>query len=164
MQEWRAGKALRTVRRRRGSVDILAWPGASRILVLIEVKSELDGPESVLRPMDVKLRVVPKLVARERGWRAVACGSVLVLPDEATARRAVERLRLVFDVALPARTVAIRRWLREPSGPLCGIWFVADTPGRRVIRNPGSAGRVRSKPASPSRTSAKVKVGPPAAT
>ena len=141
----------------RGSVDILAWHGASRTLLLIEVKSELDGLESVLRPMDVKLRVVPKLVARDRGWRAVACGSLLVLPDEVTARRAVQRLRPVFDVALPARTVAIRHWLGKPSGPLLGIWFLADTPGRRVIRNPGSSGRVRSKVAPPSHASGRTK-------
>lgn len=144
----------------RGSVDILAWHSVSRVLLLIEVKSELDGLESVLRSMDLKLRVVPKLVARERGWRAVAHGSLLVLPDEVTARRAVERSRPVFDIALPARTVAVRRWLREPFGPIRGIWFLADTPGRRVIRNPGSGGRVRSKAATPIHAQTRVKAPP----
>jgi hypothetical protein len=99
--------------------------------------------------MDVKTRVVPPLLARERGWRVRWLGSVLVLPDEATARRAVAWMSSVFDVALPTRTVAVRRWLREPAGPLRGIWSLADTPGRRVVRNPGSAGRVRRPQRSP---------------
>ena len=76
----------------RGSVDVLAWHAGARILLLIEVKSELDGLESVLRSMDVKLRVVPPLVARERGWRVKSLGSVLVLPDESTTRRTVARM------------------------------------------------------------------------
>jgi transcriptional regulator with XRE-family HTH domain len=126
----------------RGSVDVVAWHAGATALLLVEVKSELDGLETVLRPMDVKARAVPPLLARERGWRVRWLGSVLVLPDEAMARRAVERMGPVLDVALPARTVAARRWLRVPAGPLRAIWFVADTPDRRVARNPGSGGRV----------------------
>jgi hypothetical protein len=127
----------------RGSVDVLAWHAGARILLLIEVKSELDGLESVLRSMDVKLRVVPPLVARERGWRVKSLGSVLVLPDESTTRRTVARMSPIFDVALPTRTVAIRQWLLKPVGSLRGVWFLADTPTRRALRNPGSGGRVR---------------------
>jgi len=127
----------------RGSVDVMAWKAAKQAIILVEVKSELDSLEAVLRSMDVKLRVVPGLVLREKGWCAKAIGSVLVLPDESTSRRAVDRLSPVFDVALPSRTVAVRRWLRNPVGPVRGIWFLADTPDRRAIRNPGSSGRVR---------------------
>jgi transcriptional regulator with XRE-family HTH domain len=127
----------------RGSVDVLAWHAARRALLLVEVKSELDSLEAVLRSMDVKIRVVPGLTTREKGWRIASIGSILVLPDESTARRAVNRLGPVFDVALPSRTVSVRRWLRSPAGPMRGIWFLADTPTRRAIRNPGSAGLVR---------------------
>jgi DNA-binding XRE family transcriptional regulator len=126
----------------RGSVDVMAWHAGSRALLLVEVKSELVGLESVLRSIDIKARVVPGAVARERGWRGNSVGSVLVLPDESTARRAVDRMSPVFGVALPAGTVALRRWLREPAGPVRGIWFLADTPHRRAVRNPGSVGRV----------------------
>jgi transcriptional regulator with XRE-family HTH domain len=126
----------------RGSVDVLAWHSRSRALLLVEVKSELDSLESVLRSMDVKVRVAPTVIARERGWRAKSLGSVLVLPDESTARRAVARMSAIFNVALPKRTVETRQWLREPAGPLRAIWFLADTPHRRAVRNPGSLGRV----------------------
>jgi transcriptional regulator with XRE-family HTH domain len=64
----------------RGSVDVVAWQASTRALAIFEVKSELVGLESVLRPLDVKARVVPIVVARERGWKAVSVGLVLVLP------------------------------------------------------------------------------------
>jgi transcriptional regulator with XRE-family HTH domain len=71
----------------RGSVDVLAWHAARSALLLIEIKSELDSLEAVLRSMDVKVRVVPPLVAAQQGWRLSALGSVLVLPDESSSRR-----------------------------------------------------------------------------
>ena len=131
----------------RGAVDVLAWHAAARALAIFEIKSELDGVESVLRPIDVKARVVPSVIAGERGWKIASVGLVLVLPDEAVTRRAVARMGKLFDVALPGRTVAVRRWLRKPDGAIRGLWFLADTPTRRAIRNPGSGGRlVRSRP------------------
>jgi len=127
----------------RGSVDVLAWHPAARALLMVEVKSELRDVQAMLRSMDVKARVLPGAVAGERGWRPNIVGSVLLLPAESAARRSVARLGLVFEAALPARTVEVRRWIHQPSGPLRGIWFVADTPTRRAIRNPGGPGRVR---------------------
>jgi hypothetical protein len=127
----------------RGAVDVLAWNADRAALLLIEVKSELVDMQATLRSMDVKARVMPGIVAREQGWRPGAVGSVLVLPDESTARRQVSSHGPAFDVALPARTVEVRRWVRTPCGSVRGIWFLAATPARRVIRNPGSRGRVR---------------------
>ncbi len=128
----------------RGSVDIVAWHPGTRILLLIEVKSELDDVQAVMRSMDVRLRLVPGLLARERGWRAAAVASVLVLPAESSARRAVARHEAIFHAALPARTVEVRRWLAAPAGPLRAVWFVADTFTKRAIRNPGSPGQIRA--------------------
>jgi transcriptional regulator with XRE-family HTH domain len=127
----------------RGSVDVLAWNEAAGALLLIEVKSEIVALQATLRSMNVKDRVLPKVVSRDHLWRPGAVGSVLVLPDESTARRQVASHSPAFDAALPARTVAVRRWVRAPSGHLRGVWFLSDTPARRGIRNPGSRGRVR---------------------
>jgi transcriptional regulator with XRE-family HTH domain len=127
----------------RGSVDILAWQPSTRALLLVEVKSELDSAEALLRSMDSKVRVVPGLIAAQKGWRHLCLGSVLVLPDETAPRRAVAHLASVFDAALPGRTVAVRQWIGKPVGQLRGIWFLADTPTRGVIRNPGSPGLIR---------------------
>jgi DNA-binding XRE family transcriptional regulator len=131
----------------RGSVDVLAWNAAAGALLLIEVKSEIVDLQATLRSMDVKARVLPGVVRRDHLWRPGAVGSVLVLPDESTARRQVASHSPAFDAALPARTVAVRRWVRAPSDNLRGLWFLADTPARRAIRNPGSRGRVRLRQA-----------------
>jgi transcriptional regulator with XRE-family HTH domain len=127
----------------RGCVDILAWHPEHQALLLIEVKSELVDVQTLLRGMDVKARIVPALLSKTRGWRPRHLGSILALPDESAARRAVDQYRAIFDAALPTRTVEVRRWLRAPEGPLRGICFLSSTPTRRAIRNPGSRGRVR---------------------
>lgn len=127
----------------RGSVDVVAWHPVAKALLLVEVKSELHDLQAVLRSMDVKVRAVPRLVAREKGWPPQAVGSILVLPDESGGRRSVAKHGTIFDAALPARTVEVRRWVQWPTGGLRGIWFLADTPVRRANRNPGSPGRVR---------------------
>jgi transcriptional regulator with XRE-family HTH domain len=75
----------------RGSIDILAWHAATRALLVVEVKSELAAVEGTLRPMDVKHRPAAKVVSDRFGWRPRLVARVLVLPDERTARRAVER-------------------------------------------------------------------------
>jgi transcriptional regulator with XRE-family HTH domain len=127
----------------RGSVDVLGWKDDRRALLLIEVKSEIVDLQATLRSIDVKARAMPGVVARDHGWRPLAAGSVLVLPDESTARRQITSHASAFDAALPARTIEVRRWLETPSGSLRGVWFLADTPASRAIRNPGSRGRVR---------------------
>jgi HTH-type transcriptional regulator/antitoxin HipB len=126
----------------RGSVDVLAWHVARRALLLVEVKSELVDVQATLRSMHVKERVLPALVAKQQGWRARAIGLVLALPDEDTARRTVAANRVIFDATLPARTVAVRRWVGDPVESVHGVWFLSDMHGRNVVRNPGSAGRV----------------------
>jgi transcriptional regulator with XRE-family HTH domain len=130
----------------RGCVDVLAWHPAHQALLLIEVKSEIIDVQGLLRGMDVKTRIVPALLSKTRGWRPRHLGSILVLPDESAARRAVDRHGAIFNAALPARTVEVRRWLQAPDGPLRGIYFLSPTPARRAIRNPGSRGRVRPAP------------------
>src|SRR5205823_5057647 len=74
-----------------------------------------------------KVRLTPELPAKERGWRPVSVGRVLVLTRTSANHAAIIRNRSVFDLVLPARTWAIRRWLRDPVGPVAGIWFVRPT-------------------------------------
>ena len=50
----------------RGSVDLLAWKGDSQSLALVEVKSEVDDVQALLRGVDVKTRLVPRVLAATR--------------------------------------------------------------------------------------------------
>jgi len=129
----------------RGSIDVLGWHAGYRVLVVIEVKSELGAIEGTLRPLDVKCRVAPTLVARRYGWRPLIVGRLLVLPAERSARRAVKRHGAVFSAALPARTREVRRWLNEPASAMAGLWFVTDVGSINGKRNPSAIRRVRAR-------------------
>jgi hypothetical protein len=128
----------------RGSVDIVAWHPIARILLIIEVKSRIVDLQDLAAAMDRKVRVVPGLLARERGWNAVDVGSVLVIAESTFNRELVRRHRATFAATFPAGTVDVRRWLRAPAGPLRGIWFVCPTPRVTAIHGHGGSRRVRA--------------------
>ena len=126
----------------RGAIDIFAWHPAERALVVIEIKSELGSIDGLLRPLDVKVRLAPVIAAKRFGWRAASVSRIVVLPEDRTACRAVERHERVLSGALPARGREVRRWLRSPSAPIAGLWFLTND-GRTVsARNPSSVRRV----------------------
>lgn len=73
----------------RGSIDILAWHAAARVLLVVEVKSEIAGVYTLLRPLGRKVRLAAKIAARDLDWRtSQPVGRVVVLPEDSTARRA----------------------------------------------------------------------------
>lgn len=127
----------------RGSIDVLGWHPAYRALAVFEIKSEMGGIDPTLRPMDVKARLAPRIALRF-GWQnARLVGRVLVLPEDRTARRDVARHASVLDVPLPARAREIRGWLRRPTKPLGGIWFLTYVGSANSKRNPSALRRVR---------------------
>ncbi|HLY15060.1 MAG TPA: helix-turn-helix transcriptional regulator [Candidatus Limnocylindrales bacterium] len=112
----------------RGSVDLLAWHPASASLLVIEIKSELASLETTLRKLDEKVRLASR-IARPFGWRPTSIGRLLVLPEDRTQRRRVAAHAAVLDQALPIRSSKLRAWCREPSGPIAGLLFLAETRG-----------------------------------
>ncbi|MGA3030605.1 MAG: helix-turn-helix domain-containing protein [Candidatus Limnocylindrales bacterium] len=142
------------VRGERGSVDVVGWLGSQAALLIIEVKSQLVDVQELLSTFDRKRRVVPAAVAADFGWRPFVVGQVLVLPEETVVRTAVARHADVFAASLPARTVDVRRWCREPSQPLAGIWFLRDSNTSNRMRAGGGPRRVRR------RASGEFRVGP----
>lgn len=129
----------------RGSVDILAWRADCGVLLIIEVKSRVVDEQEMLGTLDRKVRVVPGLVAKEKGWHARHLGVLLVLPDASGPRSAVARHPATFERALPARTREVTRWLAVPAGDIRGIWFLHDIHRERVTEKRGGATRVRRR-------------------
>jgi len=115
----------------RGSIDVLAWHQAARLLLVIEVKTTLNSIEETLRRHDVKVRLGPK-VARERfGWGISSVARLLVLPDLSTPRRRVGRHDGVLRAVYPLRGSAAASWVRDPSGSRGLLLFLSPTlPGR----------------------------------
>lgn len=113
----------------RGSIDVLAWHPTARILLVVEVKTELVAIEETLRKHDQKVRLAPRIAAEQFGWLAIGTARLLVLPSLSTPRRRVERHATVMDVAYPLRGTSLRRWIASPTEPAAGLLFL-DVDGR----------------------------------
>ena len=111
----------------RGSIDVLGMRSAERAIVVVEVKTDIASSEAVGRKVDEKARLAPGLVATRHGWMATSVGRLVVMPDSMRLRRLVARHDVIGRM-FPTNAVAIRRWLRQPSGAMAGLWFLSDTP------------------------------------
>jgi transcriptional regulator with XRE-family HTH domain len=112
------------VRGERGSVDVLARHRSTGSGLVVEAKSIVPDVQATLMTLDRKVRLAP-IIARERDRPIRSVGVVLVIADSRTSRRRIERHQAIFDAALPARTVEVRRWSRAPTDPpVRGIWFL----------------------------------------
>ncbi len=127
----------------RGSVDVVGWHDELRALAVIEVKSEVVEIHDLHSGLDRKVRIVPSVLRRERGWHARHVGRIAVVADTSANRARLHSLPVTRSVALPADTRATKRWLDAPSSPLAGVWFVSSTrtasamqvrPGLRRVR------------------------------
>lgn len=127
----------------RGSIDVLAWHEATRTLLVIEVKTELASIEGLLRPLDIKVRLATAIAAERLGWQTADVSRLLVLPEDRTARCAVERHRQILSAAFPARNREVRAWLASPVGSVSGLLFLTSSQLVGVKRNPSAIQRVR---------------------
>jgi transcriptional regulator with XRE-family HTH domain len=123
----------------RGSIDILAFHAAARVVLVVEVKSVVPDVQATLVTLDRKERLAAQ-IARERGWNPAGVARLLVIRDDRTSRRRVEEHTATFGNAFPDRIAQIRRHLRTPEvrQPLRGLWFLSmesqAVTGQRVRR------------------------------
>ena len=122
----------------RGSIDLLCWRSGVRTLLVVEIKIELTSIEETIRRHDVKTRLAARIGGARFGSASAVVARLLVLPDDRTPRRQVERFGELLLRAYPLRGRAVRGWLREPSGPCSGLMFLtsADDPRRRQRLSP----------------------------
>jgi transcriptional regulator with XRE-family HTH domain len=116
----------------RGSVDVLAWHASTRTLLIVEVKSRFADLQAMLLSLARKLRLVPGVVRDELSWDAAAVGRIVVTYGSHGNRSVMAKHAETFDAALPARSVAIRSWLRAPAGAIAGVWLVSPGTVRRT--------------------------------
>jgi transcriptional regulator with XRE-family HTH domain len=131
------------VRGERGSIDILAFHPGTGSLLVIEIKSVVPDLQAMLSVIDRKGRLA-RDIAQERGWQVTSVTRLLVLPDDRTARRRVERHSATFRTALPARTIEVRRWIRRPEGAMHGVLFLSDARHTSTRHRVASRRRVRT--------------------
>jgi hypothetical protein len=80
----------------RGRVDLLAWHPELRILLIGEVKSQIVDGQELLGAMDVKVRLGGVIAAQLGLGRPAVVLPLLLLPDDPTVRRHVQRLDPLF--------------------------------------------------------------------
>lgn len=109
----------------RGRVDVLAYHPATRLLVIVEVKSALGDLQETLGRLDVKVRL-GRTLAREAGWAdCEAVVPLLAITDARSARRIVGAHAALFaQYRLRGRQAVA--WLRRPVAPVPSglLWFV----------------------------------------
>jgi hypothetical protein len=110
----------------RGSIDLLAGHRPTRSAAVNEFKTAFGSLEETNRLLDVKVRLAPDLVEQRFGWRPLTVARVLVVPADDTLRRLVARHAVTMNSTYPARSRAVRAWIRQPSGALRGLWFLSE--------------------------------------
>jgi transcriptional regulator with XRE-family HTH domain len=113
----------------RGIIDILAWHPGRRMLLVIELKTEVVEVGMLLGKMDQRRRLAGN-VARRLGWDPVAVSTWVVIADSRTNRRAVAAHRTVLRRKFPVDGRSVRRWLRDPRDRIDALGFL---PKRHVV-------------------------------
>lgn len=109
----------------RGAIDILAWHGSTRSLLVIELKTELVDVQDMVGTLDRKVRLAPRIAA-ERGWAPASVSSWLVIAEGATNRRHVAAHASMLRAAYPEDGRALGRWLRTPGRRVAALSFLSD--------------------------------------
>jgi transcriptional regulator with XRE-family HTH domain len=132
----------------RGVIDILAIHRERRIVLVIELKTEIVDVNELVGTFDRKLRLALR-VAAERDWIAgpgwVVAGWVMVA-DSRTNRRRLQAHAAMLRAAFPADGRTIGPWLARPSGPIRALGFrVVEGSGstRRRVRRAGTDTRAK---------------------
>jgi transcriptional regulator with XRE-family HTH domain len=112
----------------RGIIDILAWHPTRRILLVIELKTEIVDVNDLLGTLDRKRRLAGD-IARTRGWQPLAIGTWVVLAPGRSNRRAFAEHATVLRAKFPADGRAIRAWLEDPRGAIDALGFMPSVQG-----------------------------------
>jgi transcriptional regulator with XRE-family HTH domain len=99
-----------------GSIDVFARHPGTSIILVVEAKSVVPDNQAMLAALDRKVRLAHRIAA-ERGWSCRAVGRILVIAEGRTARRRIQRHRILFDTAFPVRTRQALAWIRQPQEP-----------------------------------------------
>lgn len=127
----------------RGIIDILAWHPGRRMLLVIELKTEIVDIGRLLGSMDQRRRLGPDIV-RRFGWEPVAVSTWVVVADGRTNRRTLATYVGVLRAKFPADGRRMRGWLRDPVDRIDALGFLPDRHAVRLGRPVAPTRRVRA--------------------
>jgi transcriptional regulator with XRE-family HTH domain len=111
----------------RGIIDILAWHPRLRMLLVIELKTDIADVNELVGTVDRKRRHAVR-VAADLGWigprdPAPSVSVWIIVADGHTNRRRVQAHGAMLRNAFPADGRAVDGWLRDPRRPLRALSF-----------------------------------------
>jgi transcriptional regulator with XRE-family HTH domain len=112
----------------RGIIDILAWHPTRRILLVIELKTEIVDVNELLGTLDKKRRLALD-VARARKWSPAVIATWVVVAKSRSNRRAIAEHATVLRAKLPMDGRGIGAWLRDPHGAVHALSFMPSVQG-----------------------------------
>ncbi len=130
----------------RGIVDLLAWHAARRVLLVIELKTEIVDVGELLGTLDRKRRL-GREIAEPLGWKPAVVATWLIVAEGMTNRRHIEAHGATFRAAFPSDGRRLRGWLADPADELRALTFFSDRPvgtvrsGFRTVRRVRVAAR-----------------------
>lgn len=128
----------------RGIIDVLAWHPKRRILLVIELKTEIVDVNEMLGALDRKRRLALDIAA-SRGWDPIAVGTWLVVAPSRTNRRALADHATFLRSKLPAEGRTVLDWLRAPTGSIHGVGFLPKVRGMHPGPDPAPVRRVNKR-------------------
>ena len=132
----------------RGIIDILAWHPGRRMLLVIELKTEVVEVSGLLGTMDQRRRLAPEICARF-GWKPAAVSTWVVLADSRTNRRAVAAHANVLRSKMPVDGRGIGPWMRDPASRIDALSFLPYRHGVTIRRPLAPVKRVMARRSGP---------------
>jgi DNA-binding XRE family transcriptional regulator len=110
----------------RGVIDMLAFNAQGRVVLVVELKTEIVDGQALVGTMDRRRRLALK-IATERGWQAEVAALWVVVADTRSNRRRLALQARLLRHAFPTDGRRIRSWLRRPNGPVSALSFLSET-------------------------------------
>lgn len=118
----------------RGRIDLLAYNAALRVLLVIEVKTELVDVQGLLGTLDQKARLA-RHVADRFGWRPRRVVPAIVFLEHSATRKRLRFADTLFS-SFTCRGRAALSWVRKPMEPVPDglLWFTSAAVRRDAAR------------------------------
>jgi transcriptional regulator with XRE-family HTH domain len=134
----------------RGSIDLLAWHAATRLLMVVEIKSEIVEVGRLVAQVE-RYRRLARDIAGERGWHPAHVAAWVVVADTRTNRRRLAAHRGVLRIAFPDDGRRLRVWLGSPDGTVSALTFLTNERAAHLTLASDRHRRVRNVAATPGR-------------
>jgi transcriptional regulator with XRE-family HTH domain len=120
----------------RGVIDILAWHPGRRMLLVIELKTDIADINELVGTVDRKRRLAVE-IAIKRGWIPVGgapptVSTWIIVADGHTNRRRVQAHKSMLRAAFPADGRSMAGWLRNPVRPIRALSFWSELRGQNL--------------------------------